>query len=134
MLLLYTDGASRGNPGPSAIGYAIFDSVGRLIEKDARTIGTHTNNEAEYEALLWGIQKVRERSCGNLRVVSDSEVMVRQIKGEYDVRADNLRVYAKRVAVNKRIFDKFEIVHVRRHDERIAMVDALVNEALDRAR
>ncbi|OGS56287.1 MAG: hypothetical protein A3K60_07490 [Euryarchaeota archaeon RBG_19FT_COMBO_56_21] len=131
-LILYTDGAARGNPGQAAIGYAIFDSAGNSVEKDAKGIGVHTNNEAEYEALLWGIEKVRERSCGNLRVVSDSELMVKQIRGEYKVKEDRLRIYAERVAVNKRLFNSFEVVHVRREDARIALVDALVNSVLEK--
>jgi len=104
-LILYTDGASRGNPGPAAIGYSIYDSGGNLIEKDARTIGRHTNNEAEYEAILWGIEKLRERSCGMVRVFSDSELVVRQTSGAYDVNSDRLRIYAQRVAQNKKLFD-----------------------------
>ena len=131
-LLLYTDGASRGNPGPAAIGYAIYDSGGTLIEKDSRIIGRHTNNEAEYEAILWGIEKLRERSCGIVRVFSDSELVVRQTSGAYDVNSDRLRVYAQRVAQNKKLFDSFELVHVPRGNPRIAFVDELVNGALDR--
>lgn len=130
-MVLYTDGAARGNPGPAAIGYAIFDPAGNCIEKDARTIGIHTNNEAEYEALLWGIEKVRERSCGSLRVVSDSELMVKQIRGEYKTKEPRLRNYFERVSVNRRLFDTFEVVHARREDERIALVDGLVNSVLD---
>jgi ribonuclease HI len=133
-LLLYTDGASRGNPGRSAVGYAIFNPAGDLIEKGAKTIGVRTNNEAEYEALLWGIERVRARSCRYLRVVSDSEVMVRQVNGRYEVRAENLKKYAQQVAVNKRLFERFEATNAPREDPRIVLVDALVNEALDKER
>ena len=131
-LILYTDGASRGNPGPAAIGYAIFDSGGNLVEKDAKTIGRHTNNEAEYEAILWGTEKLRERGCGSVRVFSDSELVVRQTSGAYDVSSDNLRVYARRVAQNKMLFASFEMMHAPRENPRIALVDDLVNAALDR--
>jgi ribonuclease HI len=102
-----------------------------LIEKAARFIGPHTNNEAEYEGLLWGIEKVRERSCANLRVVSDSELIVRQTLGEYKVKEDRLRKYAERVAINKRLFDTFDIVHAHREDPRIAIVDEQVNRILN---
>jgi ribonuclease HI len=131
-LLLYTDGASRGNPGPAAIGYAIFDSGGILIEKDAKTIGRHTNNEAEYEAILWGTEKLRERGCGIVRVFSDSELVVRQTSGAYDVNSDNLRVYAQKVAQNKKLFSSFQVMHAPRENPRIALVDALVNAVLDK--
>ena len=130
-LLLYTDGASRGNPGPAAIGYAIYDSGGNLIEKDAKTIGRHTNNEAEYEAILWGTERLRERGCGIVRVFTDSELVVKQISGAYDVNSDRLRIYAQRVAQNKKLFDSFEVRHVPRVNPRIVLVDDLVNAVLD---
>lgn len=130
-LSLYTDGASRGNPGPAAIGYAIFDSVGTLIEKDVKFVGTRTNNEAEYEAVLWGLEKARERSCTTIRVITDSELVARQSSGEYKTRDPRMQRYANQVAASKRLFDVLEIVHARRSDERVALVDALVNAELD---
>jgi ribonuclease HI len=131
VMILYTDGGARGNPGPAAVAYAIFDSKGDLIEKGGQFLGTRTNNEAEYEALLWGIEKVRETSCVSLRVVSDSELMVKQINGEYRVKEDRLRRYADLVRANKRLFEFFEVVHARREDPRIEIVDALVNKVLE---
>lgn len=132
MLILYTDGGARGNPGPAAIAYAIFDSMGMVLEKGAKYIGERTNNEAEYEAILWGLEKVRERSCGAIRVITDSELVARQITGEYKARDQRMQQYADRVAINKKLFEAFEIMHARRSDERVALVDALVNAELER--
>jgi len=132
MLTLYTDGGARGNPGPAAIAYAIFDQTGVVLEQDAKYIGEHTNNEAEYEAVLWGLEMVRERSCGAVRVITDSELVAKQIGGEYRTRDGRMQQYADRVAINKKLFEFFEIVHARRSDERVALVDGLVNEELER--
>ncbi len=130
-LTLYTDGAARGNPGPAAIGYAIYDSSGKLIEEGAKCIGKHTNNEAEYEAILWGIQKVMERSCDHLTVFSDSELVVRQVNGEYATKDGRMRILAEKVRAGKRLFEKFELRYTPRDNSRTARVDALVNKTLD---
>jgi len=132
-LSLYTDGAARGNPGPAAIGYAIYDSVGNLIEKDARFVGRRTNNEAEYEALIWGLEKVRERGCGKIRVFSDSELVVRQINGEYKVSEERLRKYVSVIRTNEGLFESVKLSHVPRENPRTMLVDEMVNAALDRA-
>ncbi|MBN1678296.1 MAG: ribonuclease HI family protein [Candidatus Thermoplasmatota archaeon] len=132
MLILYTDGGARGNPGPAAIAYAIFDSTGKVLGKGAKFIGERTNNEAEYEAVLWGLEKVRERSCDVVRVITDSELVARQASGEYRARDPRMKQYADKVAINRRLFDAFEIAHSRRDDERVALVDALVNAELEK--
>lgn len=130
-LSLYTDGAARGNPGPAAIGYAIYDSSGNLVEKDAKCIGRRTNNEAEYEALLWGIERARERKCGRLTVFLDSELVARQLTGEYRTKDSRMKLYAEKVRAHSRFFEGFEICHVPRSNRRIALVDEMVNEVLD---
>jgi len=131
-LSVYTDGAARGNPGPAAIAYAIYDPVGQLIEKDAKVIGVHTNNEAEYEALLWGLEKVRERSCGRIRAYSDSELVVRQFNGIYRARDRDMAIYLEKLKASASLFDSFELTHLLRDHPRIQIVDTLVNQALDR--
>jgi ribonuclease HI len=131
VIVAYTDGGSRGNPGQAAIAYALYDSVGNVIEKGARCIGIHTNNEAEYEAVLWAIEKVRERSYGNVKIFTDSEFVVKQVKGIYDRKDPRMAQYARRVETNLRLFDSFELNHVPRANPRQAMVDAMVNAALD---
>jgi len=130
-LSLYTDGASRGNPGPSAIAYAIYDQTGQLIEKDAKCIGRHTNNEAEYEAVLWGLQKVTERRCTSVRAFCDSELVVKQVSGKYRTKDRRMAIYAERVRKYKEIFGSFKLASVPRENPRTKLVDELVNEALD---
>ena len=129
---MYADGASRGNPGPSAVAYAIYDSGGNLLEKDSKTIGRHTNNEAEYQAMLWGLEKVMERRCDSVIVFSDSELIVRQINGKYRVMDERLKKLASMVAVDRKMFGSFKLRHVKRENPRIQLVDALANEALDK--
>jgi ribonuclease HI len=131
-LSLYTDGASRGNPGPAAIAYAIYDQTGQLIEKGAKCIGRHTNNEAEYEAVLWGLQKVTERRCTSVKAFSDSELVVRQVNGVYKTKDRRMEIFANRVRKYKDIFGAFELASVPRENPRTELVDGLVNEALDR--
>ncbi|MGD9962513.1 MAG: ribonuclease HI family protein [Thermoplasmata archaeon] len=129
---MYTDGASRGNPGPAASGYAIFGPSGEMLDKGARTIGRRTNNEAEYEALIWAIQRARAISPGDARFHSDSELMVRQVTGRYRVKKEHLRILVERVKKEAAGFRSFKIVSLPREDERIQLVDALVNDVLDR--
>jgi ribonuclease HI len=130
-IIVYTDGGSRGNPGPAAIAYVMYDLVGSIIEKDAKIIGRHTNNEAEYEAVLWAIERMRERSCLSVKVFTDSEFVVKQVKGIYDRKDPRMAQYARRVEANLRLFDSFELNHVPRTNKRQEMVDAMVNAALD---
>lgn len=129
-LVVYTDGAARGNPGPAAVGYAIYDSAGRLLEKASRFIGRRTNSEAEYEALLWAIEKASKLTSGRVRFYSDSEFMVRQVRGVYRANDERMRGFLAEVLENLRLFDSFEITHVRREDPKITLVDGLVNAAL----
>ena len=129
--VVYTDGAARGNPGPAAIGYAIYDSAGRLLEKAARFLGRRTNSEAEYEALLWAISRASKVTNGKVRFVSDSEFMVRQVRGVYRANDERMRGYLSEVRESIRLFDSFEIVHAPREDAKIVLVDGLVNAALN---
>jgi len=131
-LSVYTDGASRGNPGPAAIGYAIYDSAGNLFEEGAKCIGKRTNNEAEYEALLWAIEKARERTCSHVVFFTDSELVARQHDGEYRARDERMKSYARRVKANEKLFESFSLKNVPRDNPRIQLVDQLVNKALDR--
>jgi ribonuclease HI len=127
---VYTDGAARGNPGPAAIGYAVYDSGGRLIEKASRFVGRRTNSEAEYEALLWAIERASKLTSGRVKFYSDSEFMVRQVRGVYRANDDRMRGFLSEVRESIKLFDSFEIVHVRREDPKITLVDGLVNAAL----
>ena len=131
-LTVYTAGAARGNPGPAAIAYLIFDSQGDVLEKDAKYIGHRTNNEAEYEALIWAIERIRERSCGDVRFYSDSELIVKQVNMAYKTTDRRMEIYAARVRTNINLFEKFSLEHVRREHPRTQIADKMVNEVLDK--
>lgn len=131
-LMVYTDGAARGNPGPAGAGYAIFGRDGRLVESRAKLLGRRTNNEAEYEALIWAMRRARDISQGSVRFHSDSELMVRQVNGEYRVKKEHLKPLFEKVRAESAGFRDFKLVNVPREDERIQFVDSLVNETLDR--
>src|SRR5262249_15181194 len=125
---MHIDGAARGNPGPAA--YAIvLTRPGLPVIEEADTIGKATNNVAEYTALVEGLELAAELGVKKLAVFSDSEVLVKQMKGEYRVRAEELRpLYeeSKRLAA---VFDEFTITHVRREKNKRA--DKIGNDALD---
>ena len=130
-LTVYTDGAARGNPGPAAIAYLIFDPQGTVLEKDAKFIGHRTNNEAEYEALIWAIERVRERSCGEVRFYSDSELVVKQVNMQYRTNDRRMEIFAARIRTNTNLFEKFSLEHVRRENPRTQLADKMVNDVLD---
>jgi ribonuclease HI len=126
----HCDGGSRGNPGPSAFGAVIEDAQGREVARLAKFLGRQTNNYAEYSGLLAVLNWAIENGARCLRVVSDSELMVKQMKGQYKVANPGLRPLweeAKRLA---RQLDGFEIRHTLRGGNKEA--DRLANEAMDR--
>ena len=128
---MYTDGAARGNPGPAAIGYAIFDPDGECVERDGRYIGAHTNNEAEYEALLWAIDRTARRTREQVKFHSDSELIVHQVNGVYKVKKEHLREYVDSIQRTITGFRSFRLVHLPRENPRIQLVDGIVNKVLD---
>jgi len=128
---LSTDGGARGNPGPAAYGYVLEAEDGTVLAAHGETIGVATNNVAEYRGLIAGLEKAVEVGVDELEVVSDSELLVKQMKGEYRVKNENLRplnVQASRLA---RQVGRVRWTSVRR--ERNELADRLVNEALDGA-
>lgn len=129
VLVLHVDGGSRGNPGPSAIGVVVEDVEGNVLEEVAARIGTTTNNVAEYQALITGLETALDRGARRVRIMSDSELLVRQMRQEYRVRDPQLKeLYMAAVALVRR-FARVEIKHVPRTENSAA--DALVNKALD---
>jgi len=130
-LEVYTDGAARGNPGPAAIGYAVYDGDGRVLHKDSRVVGVRTNNQAEYEAFVWALERVVKMGATDVRFYSDSELMVRQVNGQYKIRDPRLRDLNDLAQRYIDSLDKFEIEHVSRQNERTSRVDAMINEELD---
>jgi ribonuclease HI len=128
---LSTDGGARGNPGPAAYGYVLEAEDGTVLDSRGEAIGVATNNVAEYSALVAGLTKAVELGVGELEVVSDSELMVRQMTGAYRVKNEGLKpLFLKASGLARRI-DKVSYRAVRREHNQLA--DQLVNEALDAA-
>jgi len=128
-LVVNVDGGARGNPGPAAIGVVVQSPAGDVLEERGEAIGKATNNVAEYRALLAGAARAAELGASELELVGDSELVVRQVKGEYKVKDAALRQLHAEVKRVLRRFDAWSIRHVRR--EQNAEADRLVNEALD---
>jgi ribonuclease HI len=128
---LSTDGGARGNPGPAAFGYVIETEDGTVLAAHGETIGIATNNVAEYSALIAGLEKARELAVDEVEVVSDSELMVKQMTGEYRVKNETLQELWHRASRLARGFRDVSYTAVRREHNELA--DRLVNEALDSA-
>jgi ribonuclease HI len=128
-LVANVDGGARGNPGPAAIGVVISDGDGSVLEERAERIGEATNNVAEYRALLRGIERAVALGATELELVGDSELVVRQVRGEYKVKDATLRGLHDQVRLALEGFDRWSIRHVRRDEN--AEADRLVNMALD---
>ncbi len=126
---LSTDGGARGNPGPAAYGYVLEADDGTVLDARGETIGRATNNVAEYRALIAGLESAAERGVTELQVVSDSELLVRQMEGEYKVKNEALRALWEEASDLEHRFDRVRYKAVRRHHNELA--DRLVNEALD---
>jgi ribonuclease HI len=126
---LWIDGGSRGNPGPSAIGVVVEDVDGEVIDNIARFIGTTTNNVAEYRALLAGLEAAAFLGASEVEVVSDSELLVKQMRGEYKVKNEGLKPLHAQAMAEAAAITSFVIRHVER--EQNTRADALVNRALD---
>jgi ribonuclease HI len=126
---LSTDGGARGNPGPAAYGYVIETEDGHVLAAHGEAIGRATNNVAEYRGLVAGMEKAAELGVRELDVVSDSELLVKQMTGEYRVKNEALRELWEDASDLERKFARVRYTAVRRaHNE---LADRLVNEALD---
>jgi len=130
-VLIYSDGGARGNPGDSAYAYIICSEEGRTIKEDSRYIGIATNNEAEYNGLLAGLEEAWNLGAKEVDVVMDSELVIKQMRGEYRVKAKNLRPYYEEARKRVSGFEKVRFTHVRREDPNITRADALLNQELD---
>jgi len=132
-LTLFCDGASRGNPGRAAAGAVLYDEMGAEVEALSKALGGTeiTNNVAEYEALLLGLEAARRRGARRISIRSDSELMVKQVLAEYQVRKPELRVRHTRAMTLLKQFDAWDIEHVRR--EKNSRADELANQTLDSA-
>jgi ribonuclease HI len=128
---LSTDGGARGNPGPAAYAYVLEAEDGTVLAAHGETIGVATNNVAEYRALVEGLRKALELHVGELEVVSDSELVVHQMRGEWKIKNDALRVLSEEAGDIAARIGKVRYTAVRREHNELA--DRLVNEALDAA-
>lgn len=126
----HCDGGARGNPGPSGYGALIQDANGMVIAELSEFLGIRTNNFAEYSGLLGCLQFAIENGHSRLRVVSDSELMVKQIQGKYQVKSPDLKPLYEEAKRRIARLEKFEISHALRHKNKDA--DRLANEAMDR--
>lgn len=127
--VLRTDGGARGNPGPAAAAFVLESDDGCPVTHGGRFLGETTNNVAEYEALAWGLQTALDKGVREVLVLSDSELVVKQLHGEYRVKHDGLKFLHARVTALIARFDAVTVRHVPRADNKAA--DALVNEAID---
>jgi ribonuclease HI len=128
---LFTDGGARGNPGPAAFGYVLEAEDGTVLAAHGEAIGVATNNVAEYSALIAGLAKAVELQIPEVEVVSDSELMVKQMTGVYKVKNEALRELSLEAARHARGLGKVTYTAVRREHNKLA--DKLVNDALDSA-
>jgi len=123
------DGGSRGNPGPAAYGVVVRDPRGEIVARLKKYIGKNTNNVAEYFGLIAALDYAQNHAIRALRVESDSELMVKQMRGQYKVKSEELKPLFERAKKMSQTFESFRISHVYREQNKEA--DALVNQALD---
>ncbi|MCK5415990.1 ribonuclease HI family protein [Candidatus Parcubacteria bacterium] len=129
-LIVYTDGGSRGNPGPSGIGAVIKNVKGKILCEISEYIGETTNNQAEYKALLAAIKKAKEFNPDEIDFFLDSELVVKQLNREYKVKNKNLQPLFVEIYNNSLNFKKITYNHVRREFNKEA--DKLANDAMDK--
>ena len=128
-VVVNVDGGARGNPGPAAIAAVVADPGGEVLESRGELIGRATNNVAEYRALLLGIERAAAIGATELELVGDSELIVKQVRGEYRVKDASLRELHSQVRAALAGFERWSIRNVPREEN--AHADRLVNEALD---
>lgn len=130
-LFLSTDGGARGNPGPAAAGFVITDDSGAVVVERGRYLGETTNNVAEYSALIDGLQTALELRAASIVIQMDSELIVKQMKGEYKIKQPHLQELAAEVKQLLARFAQYEFKHVLRAQNKAA--DRMVNQAIDAA-
>ncbi len=130
-LQIYSDGGARGNPGLAAIAFVALSERGETVKVDTRFIGIRTNNQAEYEALLLALNYAAEHKVQEVICHLDSELVARQLRGEYSVKNAELQQLWRKVQALKSNFKKINFINVPRENANIQRADALVNETLD---
>ncbi len=127
----HVDGAARGNPGPAGMGIVLTDAAGRVVKEVAEPLGVTTNNVAEYSALIRALEEARSLGCARIAVVTDSELMARQLNGRYAVKAEHLLPLFRRASQLLGQFEESSVTHTRRENNKHA--DALSNIGADKA-
>jgi ribonuclease HI len=130
-ILVYCDGASRGNPGEAAAGIVLTDARGRTLLEHGERLGRKTNNEAEYLAIARALELASRFTRGAVALYSDSQVAVRQLRGEYKVKSENLLPLVRAVMAKEKLFSSVAYGHHPREARLARRADALANEALD---
>lgn len=125
---IWTDGGARINPGPAAIGVIIKEEKGKLIQKEGRFLGRTTNNQAEYQAVIEGLRMARHLGTDEIEVFLDSQLVVRQLQGEYRVKDKTLQALLLQAKNLVKTFKKVKFTHIGREENREA--DKLVREVL----
>ena len=133
-LQTYSDGGARGNPGPSAIGVVLCDEQGHVIHEASKTIGERTNNQAEYEAMIFALQLAKERNAQKLHCHADSELLIYQIQGRYRIKNVHLIALLEKVKSLISGFESITFQQIPREHPMIARADKLLNQSLDKAR
>jgi len=128
-LFLYTDGASRGNPGDAGAGIVILDEQGEELVAQGRYLGTCTNNVAEYQALILGLTQAKQLTGGSIEISLDSQLIVRQVQGLYKVKSSDLQPLFAKVRGLLSTFDSYKIRHIPREENKRA--DQLANQGID---
>jgi len=131
-LKLYSDGASRGNPGISAIAFVIMSEDGKMLEKHSEYIGIRTNNQAEYEALISALEFASTLTDQEVTCYTDSELVVKHLNGEYRVRNPKLKTLWLKIQKLKQRFRRITFKNVPRTNLHIEQVDRLANRTLDK--
>jgi ribonuclease HI len=126
---LYSDGAARGNPGPAGAGAVIVSPEGHIVAKIGKFLGDSTNNVAEYMGLILGLRRAKAMGIKELDVLSDSELLVRQLSGQYAVKAEHLKPLHDEAAQLLKTFPEVSVRHIPREEN--AQADAMSNRAID---
>ena len=128
---IYSDGGSRGNPGPSAIAFLILSETDKILARHCEYVGCGTNNQAEYKALISAFEGASEFGSEGVRCFLDSELVVKHLTGEYKVRDPELRDLWVRVRELQKRFRRVSFIHVPRTNQHTTEVDSMINQVLD---
>ncbi len=131
-LLIFSDGGARGNPGPAATGFLLLSDKGKVLMQNSRFLGSRTNNQAEYHALIEALESAISLNAKEVTCHLDSELVVKQVIGEYKVKNSELKKLWNKVQELVKHFRKVSFINVSRTNIQIQKADALVNETLDK--